>query len=246
MLRRRVLLYAGLALAVPLPAFALDAGSGPASLSVQASLAQCGIASSSVVCEVSTTFNRLPEADYYTASVTAPNGNVQDFGTVAEGGGAGRASAGLWVAYAGSGDYTVTVSAWGQPDRGQPQVIEVDEVETNADPERRPGEADVREADERPTARDETPDEKAVSPGGEGTQDADRTAPDTPEAPDCDPEASPVAIDSGEASAAEGEAGGAAAEIGSAVEESAPSEASAGCDPALAEPDFSPCCPSAG
>ena len=45
-------------------------------------------------------------ADYYTASVTSPNGARQDFGVVPAG------AASVWARYGGNGVYTVTITAW--------------------------------------------------------------------------------------------------------------------------------------
>jgi hypothetical protein len=120
MLRRRTAIYAALALAVPLPAFALsgDDSSGSASLGVAASLDECGIAASTVVCKIDASWNTVAGAERYTASVTSPDGAVTDYGEV------GGTSTSLWVPYVGNGTYTVTVSAWGTPPGAdKPDVI---------------------------------------------------------------------------------------------------------------------------
>jgi hypothetical protein len=121
MRHKRALLYATLVLAVPLPALALEGGSGGRSLDVQASLAGCAVADGSIVCTLDTSFSGIQDAEYYTASVTAPDGSVTDFGMIAEGGGGGSAS--LSVPYTGNGSYTVTVSAWGYDERGKAGVV---------------------------------------------------------------------------------------------------------------------------
>jgi hypothetical protein len=126
MRRRRALIYATLALAVPLPALALTEGS-EAGLSVSASLHRCGVAGGGVVCEIGASFSGVEGAEYYTASVIAPDGTVTDYGQV---GGAGAGSASLWVPYVGSGTYTVTVSAWGYNKQGDPKVLETGEADT--------------------------------------------------------------------------------------------------------------------
>ena len=112
MRRKQLLLLAVLALAVPVPAFAVGlatGGSGARSLDAQASLDSCGLFENQIVCKIDASFNAVDGATSYTASVTAPNGAVSDYGTV----GAGGAS--LWVPYVGNGTYTVEVQAWGTP-----------------------------------------------------------------------------------------------------------------------------------
>jgi len=111
MRRPRLLLYVALALLVPVPALAIDQlggpGSGSTSLDASASLDSCGLFENQIVCKIDASFNEVDGATSYTASVTAPNGAVSDYGTV----GAGGAS--LWVPYVGNGTYTVEVQAWG-------------------------------------------------------------------------------------------------------------------------------------
>src|SRR4051812_2232351 len=101
MRRKRVLLYTILALAVPLPAFALglpgSTAPAPGSLDAQASLDSCGLFAEQIVCKVDVAFNQVGGADRYAASITAPDGSVADYGDV----GAGGAS--LWVPYVGDG-----------------------------------------------------------------------------------------------------------------------------------------------
>ena len=111
---RRAILYAALALAVPLPALALTGEGGPpaptqVSLTVSASLDSCGTAADTIVCKIDATWNEVPGAERYTASVSRADGSVVDFGEV----GAGGSS--FWVPYVGNGTYTVTVSAYGTP-----------------------------------------------------------------------------------------------------------------------------------
>lgn len=121
--RRRTMLYAALALAIPLPALALT-GEGESGLSVEASLGGCGVNGPRIVCEINASFGSIEGADYYTASVTAPDGSVTDFGQVAGAGGGGTS---LWVPYVGNGTYSVTVTAWGDEERtGDPEVIDKD------------------------------------------------------------------------------------------------------------------------
>jgi hypothetical protein len=111
-MRRRALLYAALALIVPLPALALtgdEEAGGEGSLAVSASLDSCGTAADTIVCKIDATWNQIPGATRYTASVTRADGTVVDFGDV------GAGSGSFWVPYVGNGAYTVTVSAYGTP-----------------------------------------------------------------------------------------------------------------------------------
>ncbi len=107
-----------LALAAPLPAFAiseqafepLTATAGPAAISVSTSLDSCGILDDGVVCKLDVSFNSIPNADSYSATVTRADGSVIDYGTVAPGG------TSLWVPYVGAGNYSVRITAYGEPD----------------------------------------------------------------------------------------------------------------------------------
>jgi hypothetical protein len=113
MRRKRLLLYVALALLVPVPALAIDQlggpGSGSSSLDASASLDSCGLFENQIVCKIDASFSAVDGATSYTASVTAPNGAVSDYGTVGGGG------ASLWVPYVGNGTYTVEIQAWGTP-----------------------------------------------------------------------------------------------------------------------------------
>jgi 2-oxoglutarate dehydrogenase E2 component (dihydrolipoamide succinyltransferase) len=145
--RRRTLLLAALALTVPLPAFALSqdgatrASDVPVTLAVAASLAGCGLADAQVVCEISFTFDSVPGATSYTASVTSPDGSVSDVGAVGPGGGS------AFVPYTGSGYYSVRVNAYGQreaEDDEQKLIAtdvshEVEPQDGGREPERTPG-----------------------------------------------------------------------------------------------------------
>ena len=92
--RRRAVLLTLLALAAPLPAFAISdqalepvsADPGPAALSVSASLDSCGVMSNEIVCKLDVSFNPLPNADSYTATITRADGSVTDYGDVGPGG----------------------------------------------------------------------------------------------------------------------------------------------------------------
>jgi len=117
--RRRAVLLTLLALAAPLPAFAISdqalkpvsADPGPAALSVSASLDSCGVLSNEVVCKIDVSFNPLPSADSYSASVTRADGSVTDYGTVGPGG------TSIWVPYVGAGSYNVKITAYGAPEK---------------------------------------------------------------------------------------------------------------------------------
>jgi hypothetical protein len=127
MTRKRALLYAALALAVPLPALALERGEGAASLDVQAWLGGCGVADAAISCRIDIAFRPIPDAEYYTASVTAPDGSVLELGTIIGGEGGGTSAS---VPFSGNGEYVVTVTAWGYDERGRPDVVESERAGT--------------------------------------------------------------------------------------------------------------------
>jgi hypothetical protein len=127
MRRKRLLLLAALALAAPVPAFAVGlatGGSGAGSLDAQASLDSCGLFENQIVCKIDATYNEVAGATNYTASVSAPSGAVSDYGSV----GAGGTS--LWVPYAGNGTYTVEIQAWGTPpsNKTKPPLVASDKT----------------------------------------------------------------------------------------------------------------------
>jgi hypothetical protein len=188
MSRKRVLLYACLALAVPLPAVALDAGSRAASLDVQATQGSCGIGGGSITCQIEASFNRLGDAEYYTASVTAPDGSVSDLGTVAEGGGTGRTSASLPVPYAGNGSYTVTITAYGYDESGRAERLGSDDTGAGKQSEKT-GEREL-EAVEPPADVAPAPAPDEPPPGGEPTPV--EPAPERPVCPAADSAAPPA------------------------------------------------------
>ena len=144
--RKRTILLAALALAVPLPAFALPGEVGteaePAvtDLAVSASLDGCGLLDTQIVCTLSVSYATLPNATGYTASVTSPDGSVTDAGAVPAGG------TSIVVPYAGNGTYSVRVTAYGIPEddpEAEEQVIAT-EVTGNLN-EAGPGDARVTE-----------------------------------------------------------------------------------------------------
>ncbi len=173
MRRRRALIYAALALAVPLPALALTGGV-ESGLTVSASLQRCGVGGTGVMCEIGTSFGDVDEAEYYTATVTAPDGTVTDYGQVA---GAGAGSTSLWVPYVGSGTYTVTVTAWGYDDRGRNEVVETEQADTEDES------GQVREGKGSPV--DEAGEYSLPPQGPEGPPVAEPQP--VPDPPVCDP-----------------------------------------------------------
>ena len=193
--RRRALVLAALALAVPLPALALTGGSG-SGLAVSASLQGCGVASGSIVCGIDASFSGVPDARYITASVTAPDGSVTDFGTVARG---ASGSATLWVPYTGSGTYSVSASAWGIDDSGDPEVIETDHAAAGGGVH--PKEVETTGGGPRTVP---APPEADQPPATEG----ETTTPTEPQLPPCEPVPPPVEpTDPGSAEVPEGDPG---------------------------------------
>jgi hypothetical protein len=186
--RRRTILYAALALAIPLPALALTSGGGGSGLTVEASLGGCGVSGGGIVCEIKTSFGSVDGAEYYTASVSAPDGSVTDFGRIAGAGGGGTS---LWVPYVGNGTYSVTVTAWGEDDEGDSRVIERDKASAAEDPaETR--KLDKRDATEVGEGSYEVPeDEQPAEPQAEAPAEVP-AAPCEPAAPAPAPPAPPA------------------------------------------------------
>ena len=156
--RKRTVVLVGLALAVPLPAFAVTeraieaVSSSPAALSVSTSLGSCGTLDSQIVCELNVSFEALPEASSYSASVTRADGSVVDYGAVSPGGNS------LYVDYVGSGSYSVRVTAYGEPEApDKPKQVISTEV-ARAEPERSGGS----------DSQDEEALETEAAPRGEG------------------------------------------------------------------------------
>jgi hypothetical protein len=208
---RRAFVYAALALAAPLPAFALSQNGGdaaPAALSVSASLDQCGLIETEVVCKLDASYGELPGATSYTASVTRADGSVVDYGEV----GAGATS--LWVPYVGSGTYTVEIAAYGDPKRagGKPRLLSRDQssAEGRAPGRARPSERTVRPGFAEPR---ETLDQDPDGPGG--AQGGAPAAPDCEEVEAPDGQEPPLDADGDgvpDEAAGAGETGAAASE----------------------------------
>jgi hypothetical protein len=182
--RRRAIFYAALALAIPLPALALTGG-GESGLNVEASLGGCGVSGNGIVCEINASFGSIDGADYYTASVAAPDGSVTDFGQVSGAGGGGTS---LWVPYVGNGTYSVTVTAWGDEDGGRPDVIDRDKASASE-------ETDTEELRERDVAKVgegtyEVPQDQEDQ-GDEAEPPAADVPADVPPAP-CEPAETPA------------------------------------------------------
>lgn len=102
--RRLVALLAAAALAAFLLPPALGGAQG--GLGVTASLAGCGQDGPHVSCDIVVGFGEVAGADRYSATVSKPDGSVEDMGGLAPG------STTLRVGYVGDGRYVVTVSAW--------------------------------------------------------------------------------------------------------------------------------------
>jgi hypothetical protein len=103
---------AGLAL----PGFGGIGESEASGLALEASPGGCDGTGSAMVCEIDVAFGGVAGADYYTASITRPDGSVEEAGTVGSGEGGGSAT--IHVSNVSAGTYTVTVSAWGDAGSG--------------------------------------------------------------------------------------------------------------------------------
>ena len=186
-LRRALLVAAIAAIAVvPLRAFGV-VGGGSSGLSVSASLAGCGVAGESgIVCQIDVSFTGVDDADYYTATVTRADGSVQDLGTVGSGEGGGSAS--VSVPYVGSGNYTVTVSAWGNPDdeKSEPELLERDRSGAGDEEEDKDsGEVSAEPAEETGAAEEPAPE---AAPEPVPAEPAPAEPPPTESLPECRPD----------------------------------------------------------
>ena len=182
--RKRTLMLVTLALAVPLPAFALpgevdtDAGPAVTDLAVSASLDGCGLLDTQIVCTLSVSYASLPNATGYTASVTGPDGAVTDVGSVPAGG------TSIVVPYGGNGTYGVRVTAYGIPKedpQAEPEVIATD-VSGNLN---EAGAGDTRVAESGPVKSDTVTRHlpQAEHPDGQRQVQSQPTCAATPPAP---------------------------------------------------------------
>lgn len=156
--RRKSVLLTLLALAVPLPALAISesdsvAQPGPAAISVSAALDSCGVLDGGIVCKINVAYSQIPGATSYSATVTAANGSVTDYGTV------GANATTLYVPYAGDGGYRIRITAYGTPEHATEDSD--DQGEVIASGVSRPGTeegapriAPEREIDSEATGRD--------------------------------------------------------------------------------------------
>ena len=211
MARFRILGLTLLALAVPTFAFGgEEAPSGPQALSVSASLGGCGLANSAIVCQINVSWDALEGADYYTVSVTRPDGSVLDLG---QGGGAGRT---LFVPYVGSGSYSVQVAAWGTPPgEDEPEVLAHEQALSTDSDDRRAGAVASEPGGSGPAGEGRDTNETAVS--GTPEDGAEVTEPPVLEPPACaeapEEEAEPATEELGEAEAATATAEALAADV---------------------------------
>ena len=192
------MLLALLALAAPLPAFAISdqalkpvsADPGPAALSVSASLDSCGVLATQVVCKLDVSFNPLENADSYSATVTAADGSVTDLGDVGPGG------ASLWVPYEGAGTYSVKITAYGAPTKpddpdGHGRVIATDVSPSSPWKHAKDARKKDEPKDQTDAATAETQVTGRTDPSAEQNSDADGAATSeagtSPVAPTCEP-----------------------------------------------------------
>jgi hypothetical protein len=217
---RRIFLLAALSAVVPVSAFGFEREPS-AGIRVSVSQGECAVADAKIVCELEASWSGVPGAEYYTASVTSPDGSVRDFGRI-EGTEEG-ASASLSVPYVGSGTYSVTVSAYGTPpddeDSGprDPQLL--DRRSSAGDDATADGESDVERSasggsedgappsDDRASegdssdAESDPPASGSGKPAPEGDRDPAAALPEC-ERPVAEPEtAEPVADPKGEGAA---------------------------------------------
>ena len=198
------MLLALLALAVP-PAFAvsdeafdpLTTSAGPATISVSTSLDSCGILKDGVVCKLDVSFNTIENADSYSATVTRADGSVIDYGNVGPGG------TSLWVPYVGAGNYSVKITAYGEPETaddpdGHGEVIATgysraeNDGDRRDDPKDEPVDEDAVEAEA--TGRDDATAEEAPEPDGAAATEVESAAEETTTTtPECTTPAEPAA-----------------------------------------------------
>jgi hypothetical protein len=171
-----------LALAAPLPAFAIEEGAlpvsatpGPAAIHVSTSVDSCGLLDDGVVCKIDVSFNPVAQADSYSATITRADGSVIDYGSVGPGG------ASLWVPYVGAGNYSVRITAYGEPDSpkdrdGRGEVIATGSTRSDRNDRKEPRKPDeARHANVESQAIAQA-SATATNPGGIGHADPDGVA----------------------------------------------------------------------
>ena len=184
-----------LALAVPAYAISDDAYNqltatpAAAAISVSTSLDSCGVLDDGIVCKLDVSFNSVPNADSYSATVTRADGSVIDYGSVGPGG------TSLWVPYVGAGNYSVKITAYGEPETpddkdGKGEVIATgysrapDNSDENRDDDRDNRGAEETNVEAAATGRDpEAAPENSAAEGSPTTEVGSSAAP-TP-APTC-------------------------------------------------------------
>ena len=232
--QRGLLLYAALAIVIPLPALALaGGGSSAGGLSVSASLDHCGVSTDSVVCQINANWTFVEGADRYTASVTAPDGSVTDYGDV------GGGSATLWVPYAGNGGYTVTVSAWDDGDGDEKsEVVAEATSDSSSDEPAADGQELMSPGNSEPdtsTVEEPAPSDPATEPEVPAEEPTDPvvTTPEAPPEPTCE-EPLPAPAPDPDPSADSAVDGSAATEA--STDAAAPATTTDGCPAAPASP----------
>jgi hypothetical protein len=177
-----------LALAASTPALATSdngteptsADRGPAALEVSTSLDSCGTLESKTICKLDVSYNTLPEATTYSASVTHADGSVVDYGTVAAGG------TSLWVPYVGPGTYSVRVTAFGDPPRPKGGKKDVISAETSrAKSVAKPRKKENTKNRSKVKARGATAQVEAESRGGAPETDTGKVKAAAQAAPSC-------------------------------------------------------------
>jgi hypothetical protein len=101
-MKRAVVAVVAIAIAIAVLAGTASGGG----IRVDASLSGCKPSGGGAVCNIRAAFTGVAGAEYYTASVTRPDGATQGFGRVPAGG------ASVWPRYTGDGTYTITITAW--------------------------------------------------------------------------------------------------------------------------------------
>jgi hypothetical protein len=134
-----------------------------------------------IACQVNLSFNSLPNATSYAATITSPDGSVTDLGGVSPSG------ASAWIPYVGAGTYSVQVTAYGTPldgtedGDGKPDVIA-----TGVSPPQA-GEAQPRVPLNHHNDVDASSADDAGSNHGDGTASVETGSADDTQTTTCDP-----------------------------------------------------------